>query len=307
MDVSGKTRRGQVGDGQPTAVPEVNSLLTPLGDLRKRNLREAFRQNTTGLRTSTTPPNGKQMNAHVGMLISPEPPMCEATSNELSVVAAQLVEAACRACDGDREAAQAHIAHAVAILHGRPSFGPSVTRALSMVQRPVARGGLTAWQARRLIAHVDANFARRIRVVELAELLGLSKGHFARTFKRAFGVSPHAYVLRRRIEVAQGLMLTTCEPLSSIALTCGMCDQSHLTHTFHRIVGETPDSWRRTRRSALEAPRLRRLGKATRVLEPSANSFYPSVGSPPCADKRPRRRSVSNYFTVLGYGVTLRP
>ena len=81
--------------------------------------------------------------------------------------------------------------------------------------------------------------------MELAELLGLSKGHFARTFKRAFGVSPHAYVLRRRIEVAQGLMLTTCEPLSSIALTCGMCDQSHLAHTFHRIVGETPDSWRR--------------------------------------------------------------
>ncbi|HWX34833.1 MAG TPA: AraC family transcriptional regulator [Steroidobacteraceae bacterium] len=196
------------------------------------------------------------MNTHAGMLISPEPPMCEATSNDLSVVAAQLVEAACRACAGDREAAGAHIAHAVALLHGKPSFGPSVTRALAVVQRQVARGRLTAWQARRLIAHVDANFARRIRVAELAELLGLSTSHFSRAFKRAFGVSPHTYVLRRRIEVAQGLMLTTCEPLSSIALSCGMCDQSHFTHSFYRIVGETPDSWRRTRRSALEDRRV---------------------------------------------------
>ena len=186
-------------------------------------------------------------------MTSPEPLVCEDTSNDLSVVAAQLVEAACRACDGDREAARAHIAHAVALLHGKPSFGPSITRALSTVQRQVARGGLTGWQTRRLIAHVDANLARRIRVAELAELLGRSTSHFSHVFKSAFGVPPHTYVLRRRIEVAQGLMLTTCEPLSSIALACGMSDQSHFTKTFYRIVGETPNSWRRTRRSALEA------------------------------------------------------
>jgi transcriptional regulator GlxA family with amidase domain len=126
-----------------------------------------------------------------------------------------------------------------------------------VVQRHVATEGLTAWQIQRLIAHVDANFARSIRVAELAELLGLSTGHFSRAFKGAFGVPPHTYVLRRRIEVAQGLMLTTCEPLSSIALTCGMCDQSHFTHSFLRIVGETPGSWRRTRRRALERSRDR--------------------------------------------------
>jgi hypothetical protein len=105
----------------------------------------------------------EQMNAYAGMPISLEPPTCEARSNDLAVVAAQLVEAACRACDGDREAAGAHIAHAVALLHGKPSLGPSFTRALPMVQKQVAREGLTAWQTRRLIAHVEANFARRIR------------------------------------------------------------------------------------------------------------------------------------------------
>jgi transcriptional regulator GlxA family with amidase domain len=59
-------------------------------------------------------------------------------------------------------------------------------------------------------------------------------------------------VLRRRIEVAQGLMLTTSEPLSSIAVTCGMYDQAHFTRAFHRVVGETPYTWRRTRRGALK-------------------------------------------------------
>jgi AraC family transcriptional regulator len=204
------------------------------------------------------PPSGKQMNAHNGMLILPESPGTEAVSDNLWAVAAQLVEAACRACEGDCEAAKAHIAHAVALLHGRRDVGPAVAPRLPIIQKQVACGGLKAWQARRLIAHIDANLARRIRVAELAELLDLSTSHFSRAFKRAFGVSPHTYVLRRRIEAAQGLMLTTYESLSSIALTCGMCDQAHLTNSFHRIVGETPDSWRRARRSALEGRQMSR-------------------------------------------------
>jgi AraC family transcriptional regulator len=88
-------------------------------------------------------------------------------------------------------------------------------------------------------------------VQELARLLGLSASHFCRAFKCAFGASPRDYVLRRRIEMAQALMLTTSEPLSSIAVNCGMCDQQHFTRSFHRIVGETPSNWRRTRRDSL--------------------------------------------------------
>jgi AraC family transcriptional regulator len=176
----------------------------------------------------------------------------QTTPNDLSVVTAQLLEAACKARDGDREAARAHIAHAVALLRGKPGLGPSVTPALPAGERLSARGGLAAWQARRLTAHIEANIDHRIHVRELAALLGLSASHFCRAFKRTFGASPHTYVMRRRIEVAQGLMLTTAEPLSSIALHCGMCDQPHFTRTFYRIVGETPYSWRRSRLRALE-------------------------------------------------------
>jgi transcriptional regulator GlxA family with amidase domain len=105
---------------------------------------------------------------------------------------------------------------------------------------------------RRVIAHVEANLSRKIPVQELARLLGLSASHFCRAFKCTFGASPRHYVMRRRIEVAQGMMLTTSEPLSSIAVRCGMCDQSHFTRSFHRIVGETPYTWRRTRRGSLK-------------------------------------------------------
>jgi AraC family transcriptional regulator len=192
-----------------------------------------------------------ELNAPGRKLVSPEP-MREAITNDLSIVAAQLLEAACKARDGDREAARAHIAHAVAILHGNPSVGPSAAHALPRGERQDTRGGLAAWQARRVIAHIDANLDRRIRIQELAKLLGLCASHFCRTFKHTFGASPRTYVLRRRIERAQGLMLTTRDSLSSIALTCGMCDQSHFANVFYRIVGETPYSWRRTRRAELE-------------------------------------------------------
>jgi AraC family transcriptional regulator len=174
-------------------------------------------------------------------------PMADARASELSVIAAQLTEAACTARSGDRDATRAHIAHAIALLGGIPRRNPRGVPLLSKVDTQVVRGGLPAWQARRVISHVDAHLSRRITVQELARLLGLSASHFCRAFKCIFGVSPRHYVLRRRIEVAQELMLTTSEPLSSIAIRCGMCDQPHFTHSFHRIVGETPYMWRRTR------------------------------------------------------------
>jgi len=192
------------------------------------------------------------MNTYTEMLISGDEQMDETLTQEMSVVAALLVEAACKARDGDREATRAHIAHAVALLRGKPSLNPTGIHALSNLETRVSRGGLPAWQARRVFAHVEANLCRRIPVRELARLLGLSASHFCRAFKCTFGVSPRDYVLRRRIEVAQGLMLTTSEPLSSIAVMCGMCDQPHFTRSFHRIVGETPYTWRRTRGGSLK-------------------------------------------------------
>ena len=173
-------------------------------------------------------------------------------SDSLSVVAARLVDAACFARDGDRETAKAYIAHAVALLREEPHTIPAITSPLERRELEAVRGGLAAWQKRRLIAYINTHLADRIRSENLAALLGLSVGHFCRAFKSTFGLSAHEYLVRRRIEVAQGLMLTTSDPLGAIAFSCGMSDQSHFTRWFRRIVGETPHRWRRARRGALE-------------------------------------------------------
>jgi AraC family transcriptional regulator len=204
----------------------------------------------------------------------------ETSTDELSVVAVQLVEAACKARDGDREATRAHIAHAIALLSGEPSLGLNGIHVPSNLETHVARGGLPAWQTRRVFAHVEANLCRRISIRELAQLLDLSASHFCRAFKCTFGVSPRDYVLRRRIEVAQGLMLTTSQPLSSIAVTCGMCDQPHFTRSFHRLVGETPYTWRRTRRGALASgAAAQTLGGDHRQKSPRAIIEQPETHS----------------------------
>jgi AraC family transcriptional regulator len=172
-------------------------------------------------------------------------------SSPVTDAAARLVDAAGFAKDGDCEAAQAYIAQAVALLRGeRTALATSIGPRRGLHQS--ARGGLAAWQQRRLIAYIDTHLASRVRIENLAALLDLSVGHFGRAFKSTFNVSAHDYLVRRRIEVAQGLMLTTSDPLSAIALSCGMSDQSHFSRSFLRIVGETPHRWRRARRGVLE-------------------------------------------------------
>ncbi|MEJ0034974.1 MAG: AraC family transcriptional regulator [Gammaproteobacteria bacterium] len=113
--------------------------------------------------------------------------------------------------------------------------------------RAAAQGRLAKWQARRVFSYVEDHLDARLKVPEIARSVNLSSSHFSRAFKRTFGLTVHAWVMRRRIEIAQGLMLETPHTLSEIALRCGLSDQSHLTRWFRRIVGDTPGSWRRGR------------------------------------------------------------
>jgi len=154
--------------------------------------------------------------------------MLEQSSRDLLVVTAQLIEAACRARDGDSHGTRAYIACAVALLDGHP--GPRVARQTSdRGPRQIPHGGFAAWQSRRLAAHVDAHLAGKIVIKDLAASLDISVGHFCRAFKRTFGMPARIWIRHRRIELAQGLMLTTGASLSEIALRCGMSDQSHFT------------------------------------------------------------------------------
>lgn len=113
-----------------------------------------------------------------------------------------------------------------------------------------ARGGLSPWQIRKVANHIEAHLDRPIRNEDLATIVRLNPSHFGRAFRNSFGEPPHEYVIRRRVERAQGLMLSTDASLSDIALDCGLADQSHLTRLFRRMVGESPRAWRRARISA---------------------------------------------------------
>jgi AraC family transcriptional regulator len=96
----------------------------------------------------------------------------------------------------------------------------------------------------------SANLGQPMAAAEIAAVTRLSPSYFHRVFKRSFGLTVHLYLLRRRVEMAQRLMVSTSESLSKIAVSCGMSDQSHLTRLFKRLLGETPSTWRRVHRGA---------------------------------------------------------
>jgi AraC family transcriptional regulator len=106
-------------------------------------------------------------------------------------------------------------------------------------------GGLASWQRRKVDRYLREHLDRPLRLDELAEQVRLSVSHFCRAFTKTFGDTPHTYIVRLRLESAQKMMLTTREPLSQIALACGLADQAHLSKVFRRLLGETPSSWRR--------------------------------------------------------------
>ena len=108
-----------------------------------------------------------------------------------------------------------------------------------------SRGGLTHWQAKRVFVYIESNIGLDIRVADLAGIVRLSTSHFSRAFRASFGQRPMAYVKALRVRHAQVVMLNTREPLSQVALDCGMCDQAHFTRVFRKIVGTSPSLWRR--------------------------------------------------------------
>ena len=166
------------------------------------------------------------------------------SARQMRSIMAELCSAVRSALDDERSTAEESLQRAFEALR-------EMGGAEAQPTQPV-RGGLSPWQIRKVTSHVDAHLDRPIRNDELATLVRLNASHFGRAFRNSFGEPPHEYVIRRRVERAQGLMLSTEASLSDIALECGLADQSHLTRLFRRIVGESPRAWRRARLTAPE-------------------------------------------------------
>jgi AraC family transcriptional regulator len=151
----------------------------------------------------------------------------------------ELLETARRELERDRELAKASLIAASRILHAE------IERC--SVANGCPRGGLAAWQIARVQAYIHSNLHRTVHIRNLSAVARRSPAHFSRKFKLAFGESPHAYVVRRRLERACHLMMTSAASLSEIALSVGFSDQAHLCRLFRRAFGQSPASWRRER------------------------------------------------------------
>jgi AraC-like DNA-binding protein len=152
---------------------------------------------------------------------------------------AQLLETARRELERDREAAKASLATASTILQAEIERCSGANGS--------TRGGLAAWQILRVRAYVDSNLHRTIHIRDLSAVARRSPAHFSRKFKLAVGQSPHAYLVRRRLERACHLMITGVASLSEIALSVGFSDQAHLCRLFRQAFGQSPANWRRER------------------------------------------------------------
>jgi AraC family transcriptional regulator len=110
---------------------------------------------------------------------------------------------------------------------------------------PRARGGLAGWQQRTVIEFIEENLAENIALADLAELIQLSPYHFCRAFKQSFGVPPHRYLTRRRIERAKALLTNPNDSVTNIGMAIGFCETSSFTAVFRKVTGMTPTEYRR--------------------------------------------------------------
>jgi AraC-like DNA-binding protein len=104
---------------------------------------------------------------------------------------------------------------------------------------------LPTWRLKRTIDYIDAHLSQRILLADMAKAAGHTRMHFAAQFRVATGISPHEYLLQRRIERAQTLLRSSEAPIVDVALEVGFANQTHFSTVFRRLVGESPRRWRR--------------------------------------------------------------
>jgi AraC family transcriptional regulator len=103
---------------------------------------------------------------------------------------------------------------------------------------------LSSAQARATVGFIEANLGAELSVATLAGQVGMSPYTFSKLFKATFEVSPHSFVLSRRVDRAE-VLLKGGQTLSEIALSLGFASQSHFTEAFRRRTGRTPMTARR--------------------------------------------------------------
>ena len=94
-----------------------------------------------------------------------------------------------------------------------------------------------------VIDWIKSGIDQDLRLTSLADIAGMSVYHFARRFRETVGLSPHAYVLSRRIARSRAVLSRGESSLAQVALACGFSSQAHFTTAFRRSLGVTPGEY----------------------------------------------------------------
>lgn len=97
---------------------------------------------------------------------------------------------------------------------------------------------------RQALALIRHNLEKRLDIATIAREVCMSKDHFIRTFKKEVGTTPNSYIIKKKMEMAQLLLLTTDNPVKSIAVQLGFADDSYFNKSFRRFSGMSPQQYR---------------------------------------------------------------
>ena len=109
------------------------------------------------------------------------------------------------------------------------------------------RGGLSPAKLRLVLDLIDAQLTSRPSLFELAALIDASPRYFCRAFRISMGISPHQYILKRRVELARRLIERGSMSLSEVAIAAGFVDHSQMTATFRKLLKLTPSQFSHAR------------------------------------------------------------
>lgn len=123
----------------------------------------------------------------------------------------------------------------------------------------VIKGRLTHQQMQRVRDFMEAHLADKLALDDLATLIGMDRFRFLKQFKNAVGMTPHAWLLRLRLETALKMIhLRAGVSLAEVAHAVGFFDQSHFTRAFQSAYGTTPSSFQRSHGNFLQDDSVKR-------------------------------------------------
>jgi AraC-like DNA-binding protein len=124
----------------------------------------------------------------------------------------------------------------------------------------------------------DARYTEPLTVADMAAAAGLSPAYFSREFKRAFGESPHEYLLTRRLERAAALLRVTDWPVAKVCFAVGVGSLGSFTASFGRVFGCSPSAYRRSWPPAARLVRIPRC-VAMAYARPKNRTFREDLGA----------------------------